>query len=110
MAFSAAEIDLWHRWNEGGTVPVNMREHRNLWAWANTNGHAARIDRQTCWGNPFPITATDNRSQVIVAHARYIRSNEELLASIGELRGKFLGCWCAPLPCHGDLLAALASR
>ena len=27
---------------------------------------------------------------------------------LGELRGKRLACYCAPLPCHGDVLAALA--
>lgn len=26
-----------------------------------------------------------------------------------ELKGKILGCWCAPLPCHGDTLAELAN-
>lgn len=28
----------------------------------------------------------------------------------GELRGKVLGCWCAPKMCHGDVLAELAER
>jgi hypothetical protein len=31
-----------------------------------------------------------------------------LLERLPELRGKVLGCWCAPLPRHGDLLATLA--
>jgi hypothetical protein len=26
-----------------------------------------------------------------------------------ELRGKILGCWCAPLPCHADILAEVAN-
>ena len=21
-----------------------------------------------------------------------------------ELKGKILGCWCKPLPCHGDII------
>jgi hypothetical protein len=26
-----------------------------------------------------------------------------------ELRGKDLVCWCAPKPCHGDVLLRLAN-
>ena len=28
--------------------------------------------------------------------------------ALGELRGKDLVCWCAPLPCHADVLLELA--
>ena len=34
----------------------------------------------------------------------------DLLARLGELRGKRLACWCAPKSCHGDVLAELAER
>lgn len=27
--------------------------------------------------------------------------------SLHELNGKVLGCWCAPGPCHGDVLVEL---
>jgi len=27
--------------------------------------------------------------------------------ALPELKGKRLGCWCAPLPCHGDILREL---
>ena len=30
------------------------------------------------------------------------------LEDIRGLRGKRLGCWCAPKPCHGDVLAEIA--
>ena len=33
-----------------------------------------------------------------------------LINDIHELRGKDLVCWCAPLPCHGDVLARLANN
>jgi hypothetical protein len=32
----------------------------------------------------------------------------ELMAALGEIRGKVLGCWCKPAACHGDVLARLA--
>jgi hypothetical protein len=31
-----------------------------------------------------------------------------LIVKVHELRGLNLVCWCAPLPCHGDLLLRLA--
>ena len=32
----------------------------------------------------------------------------ELLALLPDLRGRRLGCWCAPLPCHAMVIAELA--
>ena len=32
------------------------------------------------------------------------------MSHIHELKGKVLGCWCAPQACHGDTLAELANR
>jgi Domain of unknown function (DUF4326) len=31
------------------------------------------------------------------------------MTALPELRGKTLVCWCAPLPCHGDVLVELAN-
>jgi hypothetical protein len=31
-------------------------------------------------------------------------------AAVKELQGKRLGCFCAPAPCHGDVLAVLAAE
>jgi hypothetical protein len=31
------------------------------------------------------------------------------MAALPELKGRVLGCWCAPLACHGDVLAQLAN-
>ena len=38
----------------------------------------------------------------------YLLSQPELLIQIHELKDKNLGCWCKPLPCHGDVLAELS--
>jgi hypothetical protein len=35
-------------------------------------------------------------------------SQPALIAALGELRGKVLGCWCKPALCHGDVLAEFA--
>ena len=32
------------------------------------------------------------------------------MGCLGELRGKILGCWCKPKPCHGDILVKLVEE
>jgi hypothetical protein len=66
------------------------------------------IGRPSKWGNPFVIGEDGDREAVIRAFERYVLDSE-LIHDIGELRGKVLGCWCAPLPCHGDVLLRLAN-
>jgi hypothetical protein len=69
-----------------------------------------RIDRTTKWGNPFKIGVNgDSRGLVIKRYWEYIQTRPDLIKAIPELKGKRLGCWCHPLPCHGDLLAILAN-
>jgi hypothetical protein len=60
------------------------------------------------WGNPFVIGKHGSRAEVIARHAQWIWTQPQLIAARHELRGKTLGCWCKPLPCHGDTLAKLA--
>jgi len=67
-----------------------------------------RIDRPSIWGNPFKIGPDGTRHQVIQKYRAWILTQPHLLARLPELRGKTLGCWCAPRPCHGDVLAELA--
>lgn len=68
-----------------------------------------RIDRNSKWGNPFFIGADGTREEVIAKYEKYLLGNPELLSQIGELRGKVLGCWCAPKACHGDVLVRIAN-
>jgi hypothetical protein len=69
-----------------------------------------RIDRATKWGNPFYVGRHGSRQQVIERYETYIRNQPDLMAALSELKGKTLGCWCKPLPCHGDVLARLAEE
>ena len=66
------------------------------------------IGRPSPWGNPFKIGRDGDRSTVIQKYRTWLLTQPSLLARIPELRGKVLGCWCAPLPCHGDVLAQIA--
>lgn len=70
--------------------------------------HDARIDRTTKWGNPFRIGRDGTREEVIEMYEDYLFTQPALLAELSSLRGKRLGCWCAPEPCHGDVLAKYA--
>jgi len=82
----------------------------------NKDGDKERFPkRNSKWANPFKIDkkATDKnaeRQRVIDAYREYILGEPELLADLEELRGKTLGCWCHPEPCHGDVLVELLNE
>ena len=104
------ERDLRKRLEGGETVIISMRAegHPNLRRWAEANGLFVRIDRRTEWGNPFEMPGDGDRETVIEAYKDYYLPHKPSLQKrIGELSGKALGCWCAPEPCHGDVLADL---
>ena len=68
------------------------------------------IGRPSIWGNPFEIGKDGTRQEVINKYEDYILGNPELLAKLPELKGKRLGCWCAPQECHGDVLVDLVEN
>lgn len=75
------------------------------------------IGRPSKWGNPFshkPGTIAKyrvrSRDEAVDKYREYVLSNPELLNDLHELKGKVLGCWCAPQRCHGDVLVELANR
>lgn len=65
--------------------------------------------KASIWANPFAIGKDGTRPEVMAKYRKYLMSRPDLLAKIPELKGKMLGCWCAPEACHGDLLAELAN-
>ena len=80
------------------TTVVNRRDH----------AYDVYIGRPSKWGNPYVIGRDGDRDTVIMLYAEHLMSSPKLLAALGELRGKTLGCYCKPLACHGDVLAAFA--
>ena len=76
------------------------------------------IGRPSKWGNPFTHEwhgtlarfRCDSRNEAIREYEAWLKQQPELMASLPELRGKTLGCWCHPKPCHGDVLARLANQ
>ncbi len=67
------------------------------------------IGRSSKWGNPFEIGKDGTRREVIEKYEEWVKTQPELMASLSELRGKVLGCWCAPKPCHGDVLLRMVN-
>ena len=66
------------------------------------------IGRGSKWGNPFKIGPDGTREDVIAKYCDYIAVQPDLLAAVHTLKGKRLGCWCAPRACHGHVLAEFA--
>jgi len=65
------------------------------------------IGRGSKWGNPFRIGNSITREKAIELYREWIIDQPELMAALSELRGKRLACYCAPKPCHGDVLVEL---
>ncbi len=90
------------------TAVINIRDDRSVLG----EPDVVRIDRATPWGNPFVIGHDGSRAEVIEKYRawlwREIRAGRVPLEDLAALRGKRLACWCAPEPCHGDVLAAAA--
>lgn len=90
---------------------VNMREISK--AEKEDEENYLYIGRPSKWQNPFPINkkAKDKmaeRERVINEYKKHlweqIKKGEITREDLLELRGKNLICWCAPLPCHGDVI------
>jgi hypothetical protein len=62
------------------------------------------------WANPFKEKRDGTRDEVIAKYRERLLGNAQMMADLHELRGRDLVCWCAPLPCHGDVLLELANR
>ena len=62
------------------------------------------------WGNPFRLHDEGQRAAVLAKYKGYFFERMErdkfFKARVhDELRGRVLGCFCHPLPCHGDIIA-----
>jgi len=69
------------------------------------------IARDSEWGNPFKMNHERERGEVIEKYRVWVLSDAPdakwIRENIKMLDGKTCGCWCAPLPCHGDVLLEL---
>lgn len=65
-----------------------------------------RIDRTTRYGNPFVMRkdTLSERHKVIEKFREWLYTQPDFFTP-ELLKAKRLGCWCAPLQCHGDIIA-----
>jgi hypothetical protein len=68
------------------------------------------IGRPDIFGNPFVIGRDGTRAEVIAKYAKWAPTQPHIVAALAELVGKDLICWCAPLPCHGEVLLQMVRR
>ena len=87
------------------TTIVNLRRKRGQLRPV----YDVKIDRSTVFGNPFEIGRDGDRNQVVEKYKEYFykRIQTDLLfkQKVLELKGLTLACWCAPLLCHGMVIA-----
>ena len=86
----------------------------------NRDGHeaiptdAVFIGRPSKFGNPFVIGTHGTREEVLASFREWLITTEDgravARAAASELPGKDLICFCAPEPCHGDVLLDIANR
>lgn len=81
------------------TVVVNMRT---------TTNYDVAIDRTSPFGNPYHLGKDGDRQVVLQKYREYflrrVEADPEFRRRVMQLRGKKLGCWCAPLLCHGMII------
>jgi hypothetical protein len=73
-----------------------------------------KVDRSTCWGNPFRIEAGRTADQAVAAFREWLGTDPAGIAlrkkARKELRGKNLACWCKlDAPCHADVLLRVSN-
>lgn len=76
------------------------------------------IGRPSKWGNRWSHMygtiaqfKVDTREESIQRFEEWLLSQPDLLVlAKKELKGKVLGCFCKPLPCHGDILLKIANE
>ena len=74
-------------------------------------GSGIYIGRPSVWGNPFAIGRDGDRKEVIRKYELWIREPAQTWLRVKAkvaLKGQCLICYCAPLACHGDVLAKIA--
>ena len=75
---------------------------------------AVYIGRGSKWGNPFKITAKNDRDTVCELYKarllNQIADKEITIKELAALHGKDLVCFCAPRRCHGHTLEQFAEK
>jgi hypothetical protein len=107
---SFEEQEILNKISKGETVVINMNTHFHVLKYAKDKGIYKQIDRYSEFGNPFFLDSDGDREQVCNGYIEYFKHKRSLHNKVKELKGKVLGCHCAPLKCHGDYLKQLSNE
>lgn len=99
-------------------TPPGFQLHSPLVVHCKRSPFDAYIGRPSPWCNPFshlPKSAAkfqcSSREEAVDKYAGWLISQPGLVAKVKrELRGRVLGCWCAPKLCHGHVLTFVANN
>lgn len=91
--------------DEAKTRVVNIKtnQHFDVYIGRAGQGHDGYF------GNPFGRDLTASRDIILELYRTYfyerLKTDNVFAGRVEALRGKVLGCFCKPLPCHGDIIA-----
>jgi len=80
-----------------------------------------RVTRPSVWSNPYatkadarfvrPENIVATREEALAKYREHLARHPEIVERAKrELRGKILGCWCLPQPCHAQILAEIVNK
>lgn len=73
---------------------------------------AVYVGRPTQFGNPFVVGKDGSHREVVELYREWIMRPECTVLRARakrDLAGRDLVCWCAPNPCHADVLLEVAN-
>lgn len=73
----------------------------------NNEWYDVYIGRGSKFGNPYEIGKDGSREEVIEKYREWFMKKikkERFRKEVLKLKGKKLGCYCSPKPCHGDVI------
>ena len=87
------------------TTVVNIRHTDKYDQYIGRAGHG----HDGYFGNPFILSPTEPKGATLERYREYfydrLNNDPEFKQRVHSLKGKVLGCFCKPLPCHGDVIA-----
>ena len=95
--YTVPDIEKWIK------QPENVYVGRGKWT-------GRRYIQRSKWGNPYTLAKYSDRKEVVRLFKERVLNNKKLKDSVVELKGKVLGCWCAPCTCHAEVLHLMAGN
>lgn len=90
------------------TTVINLKREPQYAAKKSTRSYEY-IGRGSYWGNPYSMYENGESREEVIRKFKYDFDYDKFpnkkKSEVEKLRGKTLGCYCSPAPCHGDVLA-----